>query len=84
MLRCATNWMGDDAFLTRFRWRHIMPIPVGDALVARAQVVNKRVEGDTRLVDLSVSVENLRGMVSQVSMVSVALRSRTEQSGGMR
>jgi acyl dehydratase len=84
MIRCVTNWMGDDAFLTRFRWRHIMPTTVGDALVARAQVVNKRVEGDTRLVDLSVQVENLRGMISQISVATVALRSRTEQSGGIR
>jgi acyl dehydratase len=84
MFRCVTNWMGDDAFLTRFRWRNLMPTPVGDALVAKSQVVNKRVEGDTRLVDLTVRVENPRGMVSQAAVATVALRSRTEQSGGMR
>jgi acyl dehydratase len=83
MCRCVTNWMGDDAFLNRYRWRHLMRSPVGDALVARGQVVNKRVEGDARLVDLTVRVENLRGMVTDISVSTVALRSRTEQGGGM-
>lgn len=81
MSRCITNWMGDDGFLLQYRWRHVMRTPVGDTLMARARVTNKRVNGGLRLIDLNVWTENLRGMLTEVAVATVALRSKTEQTG---
>lgn len=81
MCRCVTNWMGNDGFLVRFRWRHMMRTPVGDTLVARAQVTNKKLDGGVNLAELSVWTENLRGMLAEAAVATVALRSRAGQSG---
>lgn len=81
MCRCVTNWMGDDGWLTSYRWRHVMRTPVGDALVARGEVTGKRVQGDMHLVDLSLWTESLRGMVSEVAQATVALRSKGRETG---
>ena len=38
--KAVTNWMGNDAFLCKFSWRHIWRTPIGDALVIHGEVVN--------------------------------------------
>jgi hypothetical protein len=81
MCRCATNWMGDDGWLASHRWRHLTKTPVGDALISRGQVTGKRTQGDAYLVDLSLWIENLRGMISDVGQATVALRSKVQQAG---
>ncbi len=81
MCRCATNWMGDDGWLAAYRWRHLMRTPVGDALTARGQVTGKRTQGDAHLVDLTLWIENVRGMISEVAQATVALRSKVQQAG---
>jgi hypothetical protein len=78
MCRCLTNWMGDDGYLTSYRWRHIMRTPVGDALMARAHVKVKRVEADAHLVDLNVWIENLRGVMTECARATVKLPSRSD------
>ncbi len=81
MCRCVTNWMGDDGWLASYRWRHLTRTPVGDALIARGQITGKRAQGDAHLVDLTLWIENLRGMVSEVAQATVALRSKMQQAG---
>ncbi len=61
LLRALTNWMGDDGFLRRFKWRHMTRTRVGDTMVAGARVVGKRIEDDEHLVDLHVWLRNLQG-----------------------
>ena len=58
-----------------------MRTPVGDVLIARGQVTGKRAQGDAHLVDLTLWIENLRGMISEVAQATVALRSKVQQAG---
>jgi acyl dehydratase len=81
MCRCVTNWMGDDGWLAAYRWRHAMRTPVGDTLVARGQVTGKRDQGAAHLVDLSIWIENMRGMITEVAQATVVLRSKVEHEG---
>jgi acyl dehydratase len=81
MCRCVTNWMGDDGWLMAFRWRHVTRTPLGDALVARGEVTGKRAQGDVHLADLTIWIENLRGMISGVAQATVSLPSKAQQTG---
>jgi acyl dehydratase len=81
MCRCLTNWMGDDGFLAAYNWRHIMRTPVGDTLVARGKVTGRRTEGDARLVDLDVWIENIRGVITEAAHATVQLPSKADPVG---
>jgi acyl dehydratase len=81
LLRVVTNWMGDDGFVRRFKWRHMTRTRVGDTIVARARVVGKHVEDGQHLVDLHVWLRNLRGNVSEAAVVTVALPARAGGGG---
>jgi acyl dehydratase len=76
MTRLATNWMGDDGFIRQYKWRHVARNPIGDTLIGRGKVTNKRVENGEYLVDLLVWLENLRGNITEMSTVVVSLVSR--------
>lgn len=76
LLRVLTNWMGDDGFVRRFKWRHMTRTRVGDTMVARAVVTAKHVENGEHLVDLHVWLRNLRGNVSEAAVATVALPAR--------
>jgi hypothetical protein len=76
MARLVTNWMGDDGFITRFRWRHVTRTRVGDASIGHGKVVGKRVENNKHLVDLTVWLENMRGNITEIAAVTVDLLSR--------
>jgi acyl dehydratase len=76
LLRILTNWMGDDGFVRRFKWRHMTRTRVGDTMVARARVVGKRQQHGEYLVDLQVWLRNLRGNVSEAAVATVALPAR--------
>lgn len=76
LLRVLTNWMGDDAVLRRFCWRHMTRTRVGDAMVAHAKVTHKRLEDSEHLVDLHVWLRNMRGNVSEAAVASVSLPTR--------
>jgi len=76
LLRVLTNWMGDEGFLRRFKWRHMTRTRVGDTMVGRAKVVGKRIESGEPLVDLDVWLRNLRGNVSEAAVATVRLKSR--------
>jgi len=76
MARLVTNWMGDDGFLRKFNWRHLARTAVGDTIVARGKVTDKRVGDDEHLVDLKVWVENMRGNITEVAIATVSLCSK--------
>ncbi|OGO20848.1 MAG: hypothetical protein A2144_14515 [Chloroflexi bacterium RBG_16_50_9] len=76
MARLVTNWMGDDGFLRRFNFRHMVITAVGDTVIGRGKVTNKRVENGEHLVDLSVWLENMRGNVTESAVATVSLLSR--------
>ena len=76
MGRLVTNWMGDDGFLRKFDWRHMTQSAVGDTLIGRGKVTNKRVEDSEHLVDLRVWLEDIRGYVTEASIVTVSLCSK--------
>jgi hypothetical protein len=83
LLRTVTNWMGDDAVLRRFCWRHMTRTRVGDAMIGRATVVGKRVEDGEHLADLHVWLRNLRGNVSEAAVATVGLPSRDAAVGAI-
>jgi len=76
LARSITSWMGDDAFMKKFHWRHIALTPIGDALIAKGKVVNKRVENGEYLVDLEVWLDNMRGNIPEVAVATVSLLSK--------
>ena len=81
LLRVLTNWMGDDGFVRRFKWRHMTRTRVGDTMVARARVTGKRIENGEHLVDLHVWLRNLRGNVSEAAVATIALPARETGDG---
>jgi acyl dehydratase len=82
MTRCVTNWIGDDAFLCKFSWRHVWRTPVGDTLLVHGKVVKKYEENGEHLVDVSVYCLNLRGTITDMANATVKLVSRTENFPG--
>ncbi len=78
ILRGISNWMGDDGFLRKFNWRHVMRTPVGDCNITHGRVTNKRVENGDYLVDLKVWLRNMRGIITEVSNVTIQLVSKNE------
>ncbi|MFC1945745.1 MaoC family dehydratase N-terminal domain-containing protein [Chloroflexota bacterium] len=76
LLRVLTNWMGDDGFLRRYNWRHIMRTIVGDTIIGHGKVTGKRAENGEHLVDLIVWLENMRGNTSEAAAATVRLPSR--------
>jgi acyl dehydratase len=78
MLRAVTNWMGDDGFVRKFNWRHIHRIPIGDTIIGRGKVTNKRVQNGEHLVDLVVWERDMRGHVTGMATATVSLLSRED------
>jgi acyl dehydratase len=78
MLRCITNWMGDDAFIRKFNWRHIYRTLVGEASYSLGKVTNKRNENGEYLVDLFVWQQDIRGYIVDAAVCTVALLSKTK------
>jgi len=76
MARLITNWMGDDGFLTRYNWRHMMRTPIGDTVIGRGKVTDKREANGEHLVDLSVWLENIKGYVTEAAVATVRLLSK--------
>jgi acyl dehydratase len=76
MTRCVTNWMGDDGFIRKLRWRHIARIAIGDTIIDTGRVTDKRVENGEHLVDLLVWGRNMRGNITEVATFTVSLLSK--------
>lgn len=78
MTRCLTNWIGDDAFVRRWKWRHIFRTLVGDASYSIGKVTNKRMENGEYLIDVFIWQQDMRGFIVDCAIATVALRSKTE------
>jgi hypothetical protein len=77
MLRCITNWMGDDAFVRKYCWRHVTRTIVGDAAFSLGKVINKRNENGEYLVDIFIFHQSIRGYIVDAAVATVALLSKT-------
>lgn len=78
MLRCITNWMGNDAFVRKYSWRHVTRTLVGDAVFSRGKVIDKRNENGEFLVDVFIWHSDMRGYINDAAVATVALLSRTK------
>ena len=78
MTRCLTNWIGDDAFVRSYKWRHIFRTLVGDSAFSKGKVTNKHIENGEYLVDIFIWHQDIRGFIADAAVATVALRSRTE------
>jgi hypothetical protein len=78
MLSCLTNWIGDDAFVRKYSWRHVTRTLVGDASYAKGKVTKKRKENGEYLIDVFIWQEDIRGFIVDAAVATVALVSRTQ------
>lgn len=76
MATCATNWMGDDGFMTRLSARLKLPVIFGDTTYTKGRVAGKRTEGDRALVDLELWAENQLGQTTITGSATVELPRR--------
>ena len=77
MVRCATNWMGDDAEVVVVDYRHITRTPVGDCQVGHGVVVDKYAQNGDGFVVLDIWLDNLcRGNVTEAAKITVKLPSK--------
>jgi acyl dehydratase len=76
MIRCVTNWMGNDGFVRKYNWRHMTRTMVGDAAFSLGKVVDKRHENGEYLVDIFVYHQDIRGYVVDAAVATVALLSK--------
>lgn len=77
VVRALTDWMGDDAFLTRMSIRLRRPNVVGDLTTIRAKVTGKRREDGQNLLDLGIVGENQVAQASIVGSATWSVLSRT-------
>ena len=75
--RLITNWMGDDGFLRKFKWRKLHNAPLGDTIFGRGKVTEKYIDdsGDY-MADLDTWMETIRGYVANVGTATVSLPSK--------
>jgi hypothetical protein len=78
MLCCLTNWIGDDAFVRKFSWRHVYRTVIGDSSFALGKVTKKYQQNGEYLVDLALWQQDIRGFIVDASVATVALVSKTE------
>ena len=78
MTRCLTNWIGDDGFVRKYKWRHVTRTLVGDAAFSQGKVVNKRNENGEYLVDIFIWHTDMRGYIVDAAVATVALLSKTK------
>jgi acyl dehydratase len=78
MLACLTNWIGDDAFVRKFSWRHVYRTINGDASYALGKVTKKYQQNGEYLVDIALWQQDIRGYVVDAAATTVALLSKTQ------
>lgn len=79
MLRVVTNWMGDDAFVCKFSWRHIWRTPIGDALIINGKIAKKYIENGEHLVDIKSWCLDLRGTITDTALTTVKLLTKNDK-----
>ncbi|HJL60459.1 MAG TPA: MaoC family dehydratase N-terminal domain-containing protein [Pseudomonadales bacterium] len=73
MTHHITNWMGDSGFLVNSKAKIRRHNPVGDFLLIRGEVIDKRETSDQYLVEISQRAENQDGELSIEGTAIVAL-----------
>jgi acyl dehydratase len=76
LIHLVTNWMGDDAWLWQLECQSRAFNFMGDTTICSGEVVDKRVEGKHRVVELKLAGTNQRGEVSAPGRAVVILPSR--------
>lgn len=80
LARIVCNWMGDDGFLHKFRWRKFSNTSIGDTVIGRGRVLSKFIGEDGRcLVEIDCSMENIRGFITNTGRCYVELPSRARE-----
>ena len=74
LMRIATNWMGDDGFVTSFRWQPLADTYVGDTLFASGTVTS--VDAETGMCELELALHNQNEMKTAAAQVRVRLPKR--------
>jgi acyl dehydratase len=72
----VTNWMGDDAWVTKLATEIRMFNFHGDTTLCSGRVVEKRADGEHHLVDLELQATNQRQEITVTSSATVLLPSR--------
>ncbi|MFC1945885.1 MaoC family dehydratase N-terminal domain-containing protein [Chloroflexota bacterium] len=75
----VTNWMGDDAYITRLDSKQESLVFLGETTRARGKVAGKYISGDEHLVDLEVWSECQDGRLAVKGTATVRLISRQEK-----
>jgi acyl dehydratase len=77
MVRCVTNWMGDDAEVVAVDYRHITRTPIGDCQVGHGVVVDRYVKDGEGFAVVDTWLDNMcRGNVTEAAKITVKLPSR--------
>jgi acyl dehydratase len=73
MSHLVTNWMGDNAWMSRLSVRLRGFNFLGDTQFCSGEIVDKRIEGGRHVVDLSISAVNQLGVVTTTALATVVL-----------
>ena len=77
MVRCVTNWMGDDAEVVAVDYRHVTRTPIGDCQVGHGRVVDKYVQNGETFAVIDTWLDNMcRGNVTECAKITVKLLAR--------
>lgn len=71
--RIVTDWAGPEAFLRKMRFSMRAPNCPGDTIVSRGQVVKKYTNGDERLLDVEVHLDNQLAPDATIAFMTVQL-----------
>ena len=80
IVKLATNWMGDDGFLTKLDCQMRRLWLYGQILWLKGKVVRKYVENGEPLVDLELRAENQDGFLVMPASATVRLLSREHRT----
>jgi acyl dehydratase len=78
LIHLVTNWMGDDAWLWQLECQSRAFNFMGDTTICSGEVMDKRVEGTHRVVELKLAGTNQRGEISAPGRAVVILPSRAD------
>jgi acyl dehydratase len=71
--RILTDWAGPEAFLRRLRFAMRAPNCPGDTITSRGWVVRKYTDGDEKLLDVEVHLDNQLGQDATIANMTVQL-----------
>lgn len=77
LIHLLTNWMGDDAWLWKFRCHSRAFNFMGDTTICSGHIVDKRKDGDHCVVDIEMASTNQRGEDTAPGTATVILPSKT-------